>query len=91
MDKIFNSLEKKYPKSFEGFTIDDFNWISTRSDTKFKNNVDFMEDTELSVELKHKSEDVKFYPTVYFEGTRTGLVVKKELYLWFGGSQWMLL
>jgi len=27
--KYFNSLEKKYPKSFEGFTIDDFNWIST--------------------------------------------------------------
>ncbi len=75
--KYFNSLEEKYPKSFEGFTIDDFNWISTRSDTKFKNNIDFMEDTELSVELKHKSEDVKFYPTVYFEGTKTGLVVKK--------------
>lgn len=56
--------------------IDDFNWISTRSDTKFKNNVDFMEDTELSVELKYKSEDIKFYPTVYFEGTKTGLVVK---------------
>ena len=75
--KYFNSLEKKYPKSFEGFTIDDFNWISTRSDTKFKNNIDFMEDTELSIELKHKSEDVKFYPTIYFEGTKTGLVVKK--------------
>ena len=50
-----------------------------------------MEDTQLSVELKHKSEDVKFYPTVYFEGIKTGLVVKKELYLWFGRSQWMLL
>ena len=75
--KYFNSIEKKYPKSFEGFTIDDFNWISTRSNTKFKNNVDFMEDTELSAELKHKSENVKFYPTVYFEGTKTGLVVNK--------------
>lgn len=75
--KYFNSLERKYPRSFEGFTIDDFNWISTRSDTKFKNNVDFMEYTELSKELKHKSKDVKFYPTVYFEGTKTGLVVKK--------------
>ena len=75
--KYFNSLEKKYPKSFEGFTIDDFNWISTKSNTKFKNNMDFMEDTELSDELKHKNEYVKFYPTVYFEGTKTGLVVKK--------------
>ena len=75
--KYFNSLERKYPRSFEGFTIDDFNWISTRSDTKFKNNVDFMEYTELSKELKHKSKDVKFYPTVYFEGTKTGIVVKK--------------
>ena len=34
--KYFNSLEKKYPKSFEGFTIDDFNWKSTRDDTKFE-------------------------------------------------------
>ncbi|MDW0147780.1 MAG: hypothetical protein QOK59_03740 [Nitrososphaeraceae archaeon] len=75
--KYFNSLERKYSRSFEGFTIDDFNWISTRSDTKFKNNVDFMEYTELSKELKHKSKDVKFYPTVYFEGTKTGIVVKK--------------
>lgn len=75
--KYFNSLEKKYPKSFEGFTIDDFNWISTKSNTKFKNNMDFMEETELSVELRHKGENVKFYPTVYFEGTKTGLVVKK--------------
>jgi hypothetical protein len=77
--KYFNSLEKKYPKSFEGFTIDDFNWISTKSNTKFKNNMDFMEDTKLSDELKHKSENVKFYPTVYFEGTKTGLVVKKYI------------
>jgi hypothetical protein len=75
--KYFNSLERKYPRSFEGFTIDDFNWISTRSDTKFKNNMDFMEYSELSKELKHKSKDVKFYPTVYFEGTKTGIVLKK--------------
>lgn len=75
--KYFNSLERKYSRSFEGFTIDDFNWISTRSDTKFKNNMDFMEYSELSKELKHKSKDVKFYPTVYFEGTKTGTVVNK--------------
>lgn len=75
--KYFNSLEKKYPRSFEGFTIDDFNWISTRTDTKFKNNVDFMEYSGLSELLKDKSKDVKFYPTVYFEGRKTGTVVKK--------------
>jgi hypothetical protein len=75
--EYFNSLEKKYPRSFEGFTIDDFNWISTRIDTKFKNNIDFMEHSELSKLLKHKSKDVKFYPTVYFEGKKTGIVVKK--------------
>lgn len=28
----FNSF-KKHHKSFDGFTIDDFNWISTRNDT----------------------------------------------------------
>ena len=75
--KYFNSLEKKYPRSFEGFTIDDFNWISTRTNTKFKNNVDFMEYSGLSEQLKDKSKDVKFYPTVYFEGRKTGIVVKK--------------
>jgi hypothetical protein len=75
--KYFNSLEKKYPRSFEGFTIDDFNWISTRTETKFKNNVDFMEYSGLSELLKDKSKDVKFYPTVYFEGRKTGIVVKK--------------
>ena len=75
--KYFNSLEKKYPRSFEGFTIDDFNWISTRTDTKFKNNVDFMEYSGLSELLKEKSKEVKFYPTVYFEGRKTGIVVKK--------------
>jgi hypothetical protein len=53
---IFISIGIFCPKSFEGFTIDDFNWISTRSDTKFKNNVDFMEDTELSIELRHKTK-----------------------------------
>jgi hypothetical protein len=75
--KYFNSLEKKYPRSFEGFTIDDFNWISTRTDTKFKNNIDFMEYSGLSELLKDKSKYVKFYPTVYFEGRKTGIVVKK--------------
>jgi len=75
--KYFNSLEKKYPSSFEGFTIDDFNWISTRDYTKFKNNVDFMEYSKLSEILKDKSKEVKFYPTVYFEGRKTGIVVKK--------------
>ncbi|TLX91795.1 MAG: hypothetical protein E6K97_02335 [Thaumarchaeota archaeon] len=75
--KYFNSLEKKYPRSFGGFTIDDFNWISTRTDTKFKNNIDFMEYSGLSEQLKDKSKDVKFYPTVYFEGRKTGVVVKK--------------
>jgi hypothetical protein len=75
--KYFNSLEKKYPRSFEGFTIDDFNWISTRDYTKFKNNVDFMEYSKLSQILKDKSKEVKFYPTVYFEGRKTGIVVKK--------------
>ena len=75
--KYFNSLEKKYPRSFEGFTIDDFNWISTRTDTKFRNNIDFMEYSGLSELLKEKSKDVKFYPTVYFEGRKTGIVVKK--------------
>ena len=75
--KYFNSLKENYPRSFEGFTIDDFNWISTRTETKFKNNVDFMEYSKLSDLLKDKSKNVKFYPTIYFEGRKTGIVVKK--------------
>jgi hypothetical protein len=75
--KYFNSLEKKYPKSFEGFTIDDFNWISTRNDTKFENNIDFMEYSKLIKALEDKDKDVKFYPTIYFEGRKTDKVVNK--------------
>jgi hypothetical protein len=75
--KYFNSLEKKYPKSFEGFTIDDFNWISTRNDTKFKNNIDFMEYSKLIKALEDKDKDVKFYPTIYFEGRKTAIVDTK--------------
>ncbi len=75
--KYFNSLEKKYPKSFEGFTIDDFNWISSRNDTKFENNIDFMEYSKLIKALEDKDKDVKFYPTIYFEGRETDLVATK--------------
>lgn len=75
--KYFNALEKKYPKSFEGFTIDDFNWISTKEDTKFKNNIDFIEYSKLIKALEDKDKDVKFYPTIYFEGRKTDKVVNK--------------
>ena len=75
--KYFNALEKKYPKSFEGFTIDDFNWISTRNDTKFENNIDFMEYSKLIKALEDKDKDVKFYPTIYFEGIKTDIVATK--------------
>ena len=75
--KYFNSLEKRYPKSFEGFTIDDFNWISTRNDTKFKNNIDFMKYSKLIKALEDKDKDVKFYPTIYFEGRKTNIVDRK--------------
>lgn len=75
--KYFNALEKKYPKSFEGFTIDDFNWISTRDDTKFVNNIDFMKYSKLIKALEDKDKDVKFYPTIYFEGRKTDIVDTK--------------
>ena len=75
--KYFNSLKKKYPKSFEGFTIDDFNWISTRDDTKFKNNIDFMKYSKLIKALKDKDKDIKFYPTIYFEGRGTDRITTR--------------
>ena len=75
--KYFNSLEKKYPKSFEGFTIDDFNWKSTREETKFELNIDFMEYSKLIKALKDKDKDVKFYPTIYFQGKRNDKVFNK--------------
>ena len=77
--EYFNSLEERHPNSFEGFTIDDFNWISTRNDTKFEYNIDFMEYSNLIDALKHKREDVKFFPTVYFEGKRTDVVINEFL------------
>jgi hypothetical protein len=77
--EYFNSLKERHPNSFEGFTIDDFNWISTRNDTKFEYNIDFMEYSNLIDALKHKREDVKFFPTVYFEGKRTDVVMDEFL------------
>src|SRR5918992_1614280 len=64
----FNDLKTRHPSSFSGFAIDDFNWISTRNDTKFWRNVDFMLDSNLTDALKGKRSDVKFCPVVYFEG-----------------------
>jgi hypothetical protein len=64
----FNDLKGRHPSSFMGFTIDDFNWISTRNETKFWRNIDFMLDSNLTDALKEKRSDVKFSPVVYFEG-----------------------
>ncbi|MGH9974816.1 MAG: hypothetical protein ACRD8Z_03130 [Nitrososphaeraceae archaeon] len=75
----FNSLKQRHPNSFEGFTIDDFNWISTRNDTKFEYNIDFMGYSNLIDALKDKRKDVKFFPTVYFEGKKTNVVGNKFL------------
>ena len=77
--EYFNSLKQRHPNSFEGFTIDDFNWISTRNDTKFEYNIDFMEYSNLIDALQHKRKDVKFFPTVYFEGQKTDVVVNNFL------------
>jgi hypothetical protein len=72
----FNYLKDRHP-SFDGFAIDDFNWISTRNDTKFWKNIDFMLYSNLSHALEDKRKDLKFYPVVYFEGLQTDLVVKE--------------
>ena len=77
--EYFNSLKQRHPNSFEGFTIDDFNWISTRNNTKFEYNIDFMEYSNLIDALQHKRKDVKFFPTVYFEGQKTDVVVNNFL------------
>ena len=71
----FNDLSERHP-SFDGFAIDDFNWISTRNDTKFWKNIDFMMYSNLSQALEHKRGDLKFYPVVYLEGLRTDVVVR---------------
>lgn len=75
----FNYLKEKHPNSFGGFTIDDFNWISTRNDTRFKYNIDFMKSSDLMQALKAKREDVKFYPTIYFEGKKTNVITQEFL------------
>jgi hypothetical protein len=66
----FNDLKDEH-RSFKGFTIDDFNWISTRNDTKFWRNIDYMKFSNLSKALHEKREDVQFYPVIYFEGEGT--------------------
>ena len=72
----FNSLKSEH-ESFKGFTIDDFNWISTRNDTKFERNVDYMIYSNLSDALNGKNDDVHFYPVIYFEGEMTNTVIKE--------------
>jgi len=73
----FNDLKTRHPSSFSGFTIDDFNWISTRNDTKFWRNIDFMLDSNLTDALKAKRSDVKFCPVIYFEGLQTDVVASE--------------
>jgi hypothetical protein len=73
----FNDLKTRHPSSFSGFAIDDFNWISTRNDTRFWRNIDFMLDSNLTDALKGKRSDVKFCPVVYFEGLRNGIVANE--------------
>jgi hypothetical protein len=73
----FNSLKTRHPSSFSGFAIDDFNWISTRNDTKFWRNIDFMLYSNFTDALKAKRSDVKFYPVVYFEGLRNNVIASE--------------
>jgi hypothetical protein len=73
----FNDLKARHPSSFSGFAIDDFNWISTRNDTKFWRNIDFMLDSNLTSALMSKRSDVKFCPVVYFEGLGNDIVVNE--------------
>jgi PDZ domain len=69
--KYFNALKDSH-SSFDGFAIDDFNWINTRSShNKFRNNVDYMVHSHLSKALEKKKNDVHFYPVIYFEGFKT--------------------
>jgi hypothetical protein len=72
----FNDLKDEH-RSFKGFTIDDFNWISTRNDTKFWKNIDYMKYSNLSKALYEKREDVQFYPVIYFEGEETNTVISE--------------
>jgi hypothetical protein len=73
----FNDLKTRHPSSFSGFAIDDFNWISTRNDTKFRRNIDFMIDSNLTDALIGKRSDVKFCPVVYFEGLGNQVVANE--------------
>src|SRR5215210_862882 len=73
----FNDLKTTHPSSFSGFAIDDFNWISTRNDTKFRRNIDFMIDSNLTDALVGKRSDVKFCPVVYFEGLGNQIVANE--------------
>lgn len=72
----FNDLKDEH-KSFKGFTIDDFNWISTRNDTKFWKNIDYMKYSHLSKALHERQKDVQFYPVIYFEGEETNTVISE--------------
>ena len=87
----FNDLKSRHPFSFSGFAIDDFNWIGTRNDTKFRRNIDFMIDSNLTDALIGKRSDVKFCPVVYFEGLGNQVVAHEygkfiDTLLWVSAS-----
>ncbi len=73
----FNNLKARHASSFSGFAIDDFNWISTRNDTKFWRNIDYMLYSNFTDALEGKRSDVKFYPVVYFEGLRNDVLANE--------------
>jgi hypothetical protein len=73
----FNNLKARHALSFNGFAVDDFNWISTRNDTKFWRNIDFMLYSNFTDALKGKRSDVKFYPVIYFEGLGNDVVASE--------------
>src|SRR5215217_6282279 len=64
----FNDLKDKH-RSFKGFTIDDFNWISTRNDTRFWKNIDYMKYSNLSKALYEKRDGVILATTCYYNIT----------------------
>lgn len=79
----FNTLKYKH-NSFDGFTIDDFNWINTRKHTKYNKNIDYMIHSNLDQALVKKAKDLHFYPVIYVEGSKTN-TAKRHYYNFIDG------
>jgi hypothetical protein len=63
----FNSIKQKYPTSFAGFVMDDFNAYDSVRRLYARNNINYFTAAGLLAALSNKRIDIQFFPVMYLE------------------------